>query len=288
MKNVYLLGIIVALVALIFGLLGVEYVGTEVNTNHRSYHYALSAVQNEKAVSAPFMERKQCETDTMSVPEGHTTASVGKVQSEAAFAYRLGGACIEGTVSRNKMATMPSALTVTAIEPVDLPPLDAGMVNVTGEQTGYRMLPHGMVFSHDISVVLPYDSTLLPMGFTPEDIHTYYYNEQYGKWMEIERDSVSSGEQLVYSRVNHFTDFINAVIKTPEMPEVSAYTPTSIKELKAANPLEGLQLMQPPTANNNGTANLSYPLEIPAGRQGMQPNLALTYNSAARPTWFPP
>ena len=44
--------------------------------------------------------------------------------------------------------------------------------------------------------------------------------------------------------------------------------------------------MQPPTANNSGTANLSYPIEIPAGRQGMQPNLALTYSSGGGNGWL--
>ena len=115
---------------------------------------------------------------------------------------------------------------------------------------------------------------------------TYYYDVINGRWMAIERDSVCTAEALVYSKVNHFTDFINAVIKTPEMPETSAFTPTSIKELEAANPLEGLQLIQAPTANNSGTANLSYQLEIPAGRQGMQPNLALTYSSSGGNGWL--
>ncbi|MBO7227757.1 MAG: hypothetical protein J6V33_09250, partial [Bacteroidales bacterium] len=51
-------------------------------------------------------------------------------------------------------------------------------------------------------------------------------------------------------------------------------------------PLEGITMIQPPTANNMGTANLSYPLQIPAGRQGMQPNLALTYNSSGGNGWL--
>ncbi|MBO7630464.1 MAG: hypothetical protein J6S87_11105, partial [Bacteroidales bacterium] len=167
-----------------------------------------------------------------------------------------------------------------------LPPLEQGMVNVTDYAAGYRMLPDGMVFNGDISIVLPYDSTLLPAGFTPDDIVTFYYDVRSGRWTAIGRDSVSTTDALVYSKVNHFTDFINAVIKTPEMPETSAFTPTSIKELAAANPLEGLQLIQAPAANNNGTANLSYRLEIPAGRQGMQPDLALTYNSGGGNGWL--
>src|SRR5574344_1251069 len=179
-----------------------------------------------------------------------------------------------------------TALVITELVAPELPPLSQGMVNVTDGATGFRMLPDGMVFSKDISIVLPYDSTLIPQGFSPDDIMTYYYDKVRQQWTAIERDSVSVDNQTVHSKVNHFTDFINAIIKTREMPETSAFTPTSIKDLKAADPLAGLQLIQAPAANNNGTANLSYPLELPAGRQGMQPNLALTYNSSGGNGWF--
>ena len=207
-----------------------------------------------------------------------------------------------------------------------LPPLDAGMVNVTGgfdgnsQTAGYRVNPRPGEFA----IAVPYDPSLLPQGFTEEEIQTYVYDKQYHRWIAIQRDSVNTEELLICSRFRPWEkglphtqndlanpqdalaqvqdmmsfasqgegggdsplDFINAVLKTPEMPETSAYTPTSIKELKAADPLEGLTLMQPPTANNSGTANLSYPIEIPAGRQGMQPNLALTYSSGGGNGWL--
>ena len=216
-----------------------------------------------------------------------TTKAVGDtslpVSLTPAFSYTIGKVRLMGAEGTRPF---PAELSVTELTEATLPPLDQGMVNVTDYAAGYRMLPDGMVFNGDISIVLPYDSTLLPTGFTPDDIVTYYYDVLSGRWMAIERDSVCTAEALVYSKVNHFTDFINAVIKTPEMPETSAFTPTSIKELEAANPLEGLQLIQAPTANNSGTANLSYQLEIPAGRQGMQPNLALTYSSSGGNGWL--
>ena len=216
-----------------------------------------------------------------------TPKSVGDtslpVSLTPAFSYTIGKVRLMGDEGTRPF---PAELSVTELTEATLPPLDQGMVNVTDYAAGYRMLPDGMVFNGDISIVLPYDSTLLPTGFTPDDIVTYYYDVLSGRWMAIERDSVCTAEALVYSKVNHFTDFINAVIKTPEMPETSAFTPTSIKELEAANPLEGLQLIQAPTANNSGTANLSYQLEIPAGRQGMQPNLALTYSSSGGNGWL--
>ncbi|MDD6583065.1 MAG: SpvB/TcaC N-terminal domain-containing protein [Bacteroidales bacterium] len=216
-----------------------------------------------------------------------TTKAVGDtslpVSLTPAFSYTIGKVRLMGDEGTRPF---PAELSVTELTAATLPPLDQGMVNVTDYAAGYRMLPDGMVFNGDISIVLPYDSTLLPAGFTPDDIVTYYYDVRIERWTAIGRDSVSTADALVYSKVNHFTDFINAVIKTPEMPETSAFTPTSIKELEAANPLEGLQLIQAPTANNSGTANLSYQLEIPAGRQGMQPNLALTYSSSGGNGWL--
>ena len=221
---------------------------------------------------------------------------------------------------------------MTALSPAEVPPLDAGMVNVT-DGVGYRIAVKANDFSSlqtdEFQIAIPYDPSLLPQGFTEDDILTYVYDRHFHRWVAVERDSVNEVELLVYSRFSrnpldrtnslypsdvetfHKTslqtptmnitdfmqqtgegggdsplDFINAVLKTPEMPETSAYTPTSIKELKAADPLEGLTLMQPPTANNSGTANLSYPIEIPAGRQGMQPNLALTYSSSGGNGWL--
>ena len=200
-----------------------------------------------------------------------------------AFSYTVGKVRLMGDEGTRPF---PAELSVTELTEAALPPLDQGMVNVTDYAAGYRMLPDGMVFNGDISIVLPYDSTLLPAGFTPDDIVTFYYDVRSGRWTAIERDSVCMADALVYSKVNHFTDFINAVIKTPEMPETSAYTPTSIKELEAANPLAGTQRIQPPTANTSGTANMSYPIEIPQGRQGMQPNLALTYSSGGGNGWL--
>ena len=205
------------------------------------------------------------------------------------------------------------------LSPMEIPPLDAGMVNVTPDDAGYRLAPEQFLIPNSSCLIeIPYDPSLLPQGFTEDDIQTYVYDRQYRRWVAIERDSVNEAELLVYSRFvrnplvethgraslqdeivdmmsfapqgegggDSPLDFINAVLKTPEMPETSAYTPTSIKELKAADPLEGLTLMQPPTANNSGTANLSYPIEIPAGRQGMQPSLALTYSSGGGNGWL--
>ncbi len=214
---------------------------------------------------------------------GHTSMVEQVAFAESGFEIRLGKAGLTGAPGSVKKETR---LLIQGLNTHEIPPLDAGMVNVTGYHSGYEMLPHGMLFEQDIQILLPYDRSLLPVGYVEEDIRTYYYDEQFKKWMVLERDSIDWSNELVISRVNHFTDFINAIIKVPEMPETQAYTPTTMSGIQAANPLTELSLMQPPSPNNNGTVNLSYPIDIPAGRQGMQPNLAVSYSSDGGNGWL--
>ncbi|MDR1113207.1 MAG: hypothetical protein LBL18_05570, partial [Bacteroidales bacterium] len=254
-------------------------------TSSARINAAHKTITDKKAGEPLFYPSTSISHSEALLPEHPEQVPVNKTDevSTAAFIYNFGEASISGAAGALSQET---ELTISGLETSELPPLEQGMVNVTGDYAAYRMLPHGTKFNSDIDIVLPYDTALLPIGYTPADIMTWYYSETRHQWVMIPRDTVDEASRLVYSKVNHFTDFINAIIKSPEMPETQAYTPTSIKDLKAANPLEGINLIQPPTANNNGTANLSYPIDIPAGRQGMQPNLAVTYSSSGGNGWL--
>lgn len=312
----YLLAIIAVLAAIIFALFSFDTANNQYST--RSYKtYSYNSAPNAWSGTG---------NGTLSVfQEDNAGGAVAPLTEANPTAGNLSALPEAGS----PLSAPPAMLATTSmmeLTPVQLPPLDAGMVNVTGgfdgngQTAGYRVNPRPGEFS----IAVPYDPSLLPQGFSEDDIQTYVYDRQYHRWIAIQRDSVNEAELLVCSRFRPWEkglphtqndlanpqdalaqvqdmmsfapqgegggdsplDFINAVLKTPEMPENSAYTPTSIKELKAADPLEGLTLMQPPTANNSGTANLSYPIEVPAGRQGMQPNLALTYSSGGGNGWL--
>ena len=178
--------------------------------------------------------------------------------------------CDKGSLRRG------TRLSISGIDS-DLPPLGAGMVNVTSEHSGYRFLPHGEHFRTAASVRIGYDSTKLPKGYSRKDIYTYYYDESLKVWKRLQRDSV--GESTVYSRTTHFTDMINAVVSHPEMPEGQSFTPTGLKELKAASPSAGVTMAEVSAGNSQGELSASYTLELPQGRRGMQPNLTIGYSS---------
>ena len=158
--------------------------------------------------------------------------------------------------------------------------LDRSMVNLTGGSFAYRLLPHGEHFSLPAILELAYDPHTLPIGYQPNDIYTYYYDEHNQRWVQLERVAVDTINHIVLSETTHFTDFINAVIQVPEIPELSTFIPTQLAEMDSPHPLVGVPVIPTPEANAYGTAELTYPINIPAGRNGIQPMLDLHYSSA--------
>ena len=169
---------------------------------------------------------------------------------------------------------------VTSLYDNELPPVPEGMMNMTKCAVGYRLLPGGEHFRPYAELRVKYDPSRLPFGYTADDIYTSYYDTVSRAWVRLKRVSIDTVEHEIVSLTSHFTDFINEILKAPEMPETQAFVPTQISGLEAANPLARYTTIAPPEANNMGTANLSYPFYVPAGRAGMQPNIALTYNSS--------
>jgi RHS repeat-associated protein len=188
------------------------------------------------------------------------------------------GAAVEVGRTAVRGATQITALSLCA---TSLAPMGQGMANVTaGPRRGYRFLPH-MTFAASLRITLPYDPALIPAGESPQDVKTFYYDVQHKKWQALSLVSVDQKAHTVTSLTNHFTDFVNATITVPDHPGVLNDDPTSIKDIKAANPGANINLIAPPTASNDGSAHLSYPIELPAGRHGQTPALALSYDSTA-------
>jgi len=180
----------------------------------------------------------------------------------------------------------PKVITVTALRKMDMPPMGAGMINVTAHAAGFRLLPHNSTFNANLQVAIGIDTALLPAGYSTKHVRTYFFDEKANKWTLLPKDSLQNSALQAFALTNHFTDFINAIIKQPELPTTQAYTPTQFSDLKAANPLEGITSISPPTANNNGTVNLSLPIDVPAGRKGLQPQLALQFSSEGGSGWL--
>ena len=114
----------------------------------------------------------------------------------------------------------------------------------------------------------------------------YYYDTTQLQWVPLQRDTLNQTTDQVESLSNHFTDMIAATVTVPDHPENVSFDPTSIKDLKAGDPSAAVDLIQPPQGNNEGDARISYPIDLPAGRQGMAPSLGLGYSSSGGNGWL--
>lgn len=228
-------------------------------------------------------------------PDGSTTADqrFGREDQTAwgAFDPALGGRVALGTdVSIEAPPGAVGARTsigITRKGPEVMPRLDAGMINVTAPaHSAYRFLPKGQKFAKPVTLKLPYDPDLLPDGVAPEEIQTYFFDEDQGRWFTLPRRQVLRASRQVVSETTHFTFMINAVMVLPDHPGPVSFNPTSIKDLKAADPSAGIDFIEPPQGNDEGSARLSYPIRLPRGRGAYQPSLAIAYESTAGDGWL--
>lgn len=221
-----------------------------------------------------FLEEKGLKNESVYIPANQFELHLSGIKTSASISIPAHG------LSRSK------SISITALREVDLPILNPDMVNVTAGSKGYRFLPHGTVFEKSATLSIPYDNTLIPPGYTAEDIRSYYFDEAAREWKSLQLDSIDLLDQTVLSQTMHFTDMINGIIKVPESPETQGYTPTSIKDFKPADPSAGITMIAPPTANSRGNAAISFDLKLPSGRQGMEPDLSLQYNNGGGNGWL--
>ena len=170
----------------------------------------------------------------------------------------------------------------------DMKALDADLQNVTaGDFSGYRIKKINLQDSLAIQLRVKYNPEMIPDGYTAKDIKTFYFDSNQRNWKALPVDSLDYvNKEIVTSIYNNETDFINGVIKVPESPETGSFAPTTITDMKYADPAAGVVSISPPAPNSTGTASTSFPIKLPQGRNGMQPSLAVTYNSEAGNSWM--
>jgi len=157
--------------------------------------------------------------------------------------------------------------------------------NATPEHRAYRFGPNGLKFKKPVKLTLPYDAAALNQGQTERELFAYYYDKPLGSWQRIGRYDVASAGSLT-SLTEHFTDFIAATLAMPDEPGIKSFNSNEMKGIKTGDPGAGVDLIAPPTANSSGAMNLHYLVELPPGRNGIEPTLAFTYNSEKPNGWL--
>ncbi len=175
---------------------------------------------------------------------------------------------------------------VRSLHSYEMPSLPTDIVNVSFNGSAYRFLPDNTIFNADLKISIGYDPDLIPEGYTCHDIITMYYNVYERSWKKVEKDSVDLEGKAIVSKTNHFTDYINGIIKVPENPETAGYTPNTFNDYKVGDASSQIPALSIPSANNSGSLSTSFPIKIPQGRQGMQPQLSINYSSEGQGGWL--
>src|SRR5690554_753701 len=170
-------------------------------------------------------------------------------------------------------------ITVQKLRDIDVAPVGTNIINVTAGTSAYRFLPDGATFNEPAKLTLRYDKKLLPKGYDGSDVKVLYFDMQQRRWLAVPTDTLIADQNKIVALTDHFTDYIAGVIQAPESPETNAFTPTSISDIQVANPTANIVQIQPPTANQQGDGTVDFPITLPEGRNGLQPNLSVSYNN---------
>lgn len=135
--------------------------------------------------------------------------------------------------------------------------------------------------SHHLLVLL----ALSVCSYAAKEIVTSYLNT-YKHSIILRGENSLVPEEKAITALTQFADGSIEMLKAAETPPTEAEIPNSISDLKMANPAEGITMIEAPTANQLGSAVLAYPIKLPAGRKGVQPQLNIQYNSEGGNGWL--
>ncbi len=82
------------------------------------------------------------------------------------------------------------------------------------------------------------------------------------------------------------TDQITSLLGLPSQGSPLQTDPNALQQTLTADPGSNITEIAPPDPNNQGAARLSYPIVVPPGRGGTQPDLAITYDSGNADGWL--
>ncbi|MCK4798602.1 MAG: hypothetical protein KAT05_14575, partial [Spirochaetes bacterium] len=136
-------------------------------------------------------------------------------------------------------------------------------------------------FDEEISITFQYDTALLNES-NKNDIFIHYYDEYVGDWKYLKRDALDIKNNSVTSKVKHFCQFYVGSMNVDSEPAQAKGINTKPMNIKNVDPMEGIKNIEAPKPNNQGTANIKYPIDVPEGINKLTPELSINYSSEVR------
>lgn len=123
---------------------------------------------------------------------------------------------------------------------------------------------------------------LLTLPFKNNNTDLLYFNEEKRLWEKVKVVKVDEENGFITGEVHHFSIYATGVQTLATEPPQAQGINTKNANTQPVDPMAGIKDISAPSPNNMGTANLSYPIEVPAGINGVTPKLALTYTNSVQ------
>jgi hypothetical protein len=245
---------------------------------------ALSRAEAMPKLNQSIIGKISLRGQSIELPISTTKATTISLGEEVSLEVPAGAMKSTGATTRSKKE---DKIKIKHLGKGELPELPIELINVTApDADGFEFTPHGQTFDPSITLSMGYDDTLIPEGSSVSDIQTYYYDEDNQRWEPLDKLETDIGTKKIKSKTTHFTIMINAVLMAPDNSNPTAFTPTDLASIAAADPAAGIDFIQPPTGNSSGDVGVSFPLWVPPGRGAFSPSLSASYSSGGGNGWM--
>ncbi|WP_426477465.1 polymorphic toxin type 8 domain-containing protein [Chryseobacterium sp. CBSDS_008] len=189
------------------------------------------------------------------------------------------------SVNIAKESSDAASIEILKLREKDFPATSQGLKNVTLNNAAYRLSVTSGKLVKKVKISIPYDEKRLGL-ISPNEVKVFYFDYAKKEWKIEPTTVVDEKSKSVTFETDKNHDYINGIIAAPESPVLNSFAPTTISGLKSGDPASGVQLLAAPSANQRGDASMTYPVLIPTGVNGMQPQLAITYSSSKGNGWM--
>lgn len=188
------------------------------------------------------------------------------------------------SIEKNSVADA-AQIEIVKLRRKDFPSVSGEIKNVTTNSGAYRLNTKSGSFTKKVKLSFPYDEKKLGTK-SAKEIKAFYFDYATRKWVADPTSKVDTETKTVTVESDGNNDYINGVISVPESPQLGASNPTGISGLKAGDAAAARNFISPPSVNQRGSANVSYPIVIPSGRNGMKPGISVSYDSNKSNGWM--
>ena len=160
------------------------------------------------------------DTDLFGIEEGYRISRSGELREtiEATSGDSMLTMSIpKGTVALDKDDKRLKSLQLAVNESPPPPPEDACIIGLA-----YTFQPEGATFDPPITLTWRYDTEALPEDVAEEDLVIAYYDEDAGKWVELDC-VVDTENDTITASIAHFTTFAIIGIVTPLPPAPAVF-----------------------------------------------------------------